>query len=271
MRRTTFVSALTLSLALAACQGAHGDEAGNSMVIVQVGGDKVTLADIQAEQPGATAVSVDPGLVSRIVDRKLLAQAAAKAKLDGAADYKSEVARAQEATRADAMVKQIAASAPALTAQEIDQFIAAHPEAFAARKFIVIDQIELRRPKTPIAPPSQGVTTLDEVQAKLDAAGLAYQRSVRVVDTASAAPEVVQKLVSMSANAVFELSAGEIIAQGQILQVRSAPLSGPLAKEIAGNFLKNQRTSAAVATKLAQLRKEAGDKIKYSNGFSPPT
>ncbi len=271
MRRMTFVSALALSLALAACQGAQGDEAANSKVVVQVGGEKVTLADIQAEQPGATATSADPTLISRIVDRKLLAQAAVTAKLDAAAGFKSDIARAQEAARADAMVKQIAASAVAPTAQEIDQFIAAHPEAFAARKFIVIDQIELRRPETPIAPPSQGVETLDEVQAKLDAAKLSYQRSVRVVDTASAAPAVVQKLLSMPTSAVFELSSGEIIAEGQILQVRSAPLSGPLAREIAGNFLKNQRTSAAVGARLAQLRKEAGDKIKYGNGFSPPT
>ena len=58
MRRMTFVSALALSLALAACQGAQGDEAANSKVVVQVGGEKVTLADIQAEQPGATPPTI---------------------------------------------------------------------------------------------------------------------------------------------------------------------------------------------------------------------
>ena len=272
MQRMHIIGVLALCLALAGCQGAQGDEAKGDVLVVQVGGDKVMLSDIQAEQPGATAQTADPGVIKRIVDRKLMAQAAAQAKLGDTAAVKAATARFNEGAAADAMVKKLTETVAAPSPQEIDQFIAAHPEAFAARKFLVIDQLELRRPDKTIPPPSaEGVKSLDEVQAKVEAAGLSYQRSVRVIDTASAAPAVIQRLSALPANAVFELGAGDIIAEGQILQVRSAPLTGALAREVAANFLKNQKISAAVTAKLAELRKTAGDKIKYSNGFSPPT
>lgn len=267
MHRTRLGLALAVTLALGACHKAVGDEPGD-VVIAKVGDDTLTLADVQAEQPGVAAGAVDPGLIRNLIDRKLLAQAAASEKLDDAA-AKRDTERATEIALANAKGRKIAAALPAPTDAEVDAFIAAHPEAFANRKFVVIEQIELARPPKPIAiSPSQGVASLDQVQAILDAAKLPYQRSVVVVDTANTPSAVAQKLLGLPLNALFELSSGQVIAQGEVLQVRSAPLSGPRAREIAGNFLKNQKVGAAVAKAGEDLRKAAGDKIKFENGYS---
>jgi hypothetical protein len=267
MHHTRLGLALALTLALCACHKAVGDEPGE-VVIAKVGSDTLTLADVQAEQPGVTAGAVDPALIGRLIDRKLLAQAAAAEKLDDTI-AKRDSARAAEIARANAKGHKIADALPPPTDAEADAFIAAHPEAFAERKFIVIEQIELARPPKPIAiSPSQGVGNLDQVQAILDTARLPYQRTVVVIDTANTPGGVAKRLLALPLNSLFELSAGEVIAQGQVLQVRSAPLSGPRAREIARNFLKNQKAIAAVAKAAADLRKSAGDKLKFENGYS---
>jgi peptidyl-prolyl cis-trans isomerase C len=267
MQRMNLALALSVSLALCACTKATGNESAE-VVIAKVGDDKITLADIQTEAPGVAAGSVDPGLVTRLVNRKLLAQAARDEKLDDAAAKRSG-ALATEIALANAKGKKIADAVTAPTAAEIDAFIAAQPQAFAARKFIVIEQIELARPTKPLAiAPSQGVTSLDQVQAVLDAAGVPYQRTVVVVDTANAPAAVNQRLLAMPANSLFELSTGAVIAEGQIVQVRSVPLSGPRAREIASNYLKNQKIGAAVLKATADLRKAKADKIKLENGYT---
>lgn len=267
MQRMNLALALSVSLALCACNKATGNESAE-VVIARVGDDKITLADVQAEQPGIAANAVDAGLVSRLINRKLLAQAAQSEKLDDAATKRS-VAISTEIALANAKGKKIADTVPAPTAAEIDAFIAAHPEAFAARRFIVIEQIELARPAEPLAiAPSQTVTSLDQVQSTLDTAGVPYQRTVIVVDTANTPAAVSQRLLAMQTNALFELSTGSVLAEGQIVEVRAVPLSGPRAREIAANFLKNQKIGAAVLKATGDLRKARGDKIKLENGYT---
>lgn len=272
MQRMQTIAALAGCLALAACQGAHGDESGDALLVAQVGSDKITLADVQVQQPGATAQTVDPAVIARIIDRKLLAQAADKAKLATSPASKAETDRAAEVLRANTMVKQVSTGLPAPTGQQIDGYIAAHPQVFADRRFLIVDQIELRRPSDPKAfSGAGGVHSMDELRTTLESAGIAYQRSVRVIDTALTPPPTVQQLLALPANIVFELSTGPVVTEGQIVQVRPAPFTGPIAREYAASMLKSQMVEAAVSAKLALLRKEAGDKIKYGNGFSPPT
>jgi hypothetical protein len=212
---------------------------------------------------------VDPALISRLLERKLLAQAAKAEKLDKEPAFAQATARTDEIARANAKAQKIAKTVPAPTDQDIDAFVAAHPEAFAERRFILIEQIELARPDKPLAiSPTQGVSSLDQMQAIVEAAKLPFQRTVVVVDTANTPTAVAKRLLGLPLNSLFELSTGTVLAEGQVLQVIRAPLSGPRAREIARNFLQNQRVGAAVAKAAADLRKAAGDKIKFENGYS---
>jgi hypothetical protein len=102
-----------------------------------------------------------------------------------------------------------------------------HPEVLRNRKFVVIEQIEAAKPPKGVdIAPSATVTTLDQVQAKLDAARLPYQRTVVVVDTANTPTRVAQQLLAMPLNSLFQLATGNVVAEGQVLQVRPAPLAG---------------------------------------------
>jgi peptidyl-prolyl cis-trans isomerase C len=262
------VLALAAGLALGGCGKKAGPEAGD-VLIAKVNGEPLTLADVQVVQPGVTSGTVNPVVLGQLLDRKLMAQAAKKEKLDEVPAVRREWDNALEIARANSRGRKIAESIPAPTDPEFDAFIAAHPESFANRKFLVIEQIEFASPPKAISvAPSATIKSLDQVQATLDAARLPYQRTIVVVDTANAPPAVAQKLLSMPLNSLFQMSIGEINAGAEVLQVRDVPLGGPRAREITRNFLKNRALAAAINKANTDLR--AGADIKFANGYAMP-
>ncbi len=269
MPASPVLAAILACLALASCQGAKPIE---SPPVVTVGDATVTLADVQAQQPGATAETADPIVISGIVDRLLLVQAADEAKLPTNALAEAQAARAAQVVRANAMAQRLAANVRPATAQEIDAYVAEHPEIFAERKFLVVDQIELQRPSDPnILARGGAIQSVDDMKAVLDAAGIASQRTVRVLDTAQISKAMIDRLLAVPPNAVFELGNGSLVTAGQIIQVRAAPLAGQAARDAAAAALKSRAADAAVEAGLVRMRKAAADKIKYAKGYSAPS
>lgn len=264
---TLRAAVFSLSLALVACgSGAASD---SSETLATVYGQPITLAELKAEAPGVETPEQRNLALSRMIDRKLLAKAAEDAKLDKDGLAKLEGARAVEVAMANARGRALTASRTAPSAAEVDSYIAAHPEAFANRRFLIVDQIELRGGDGVLAG-MPAAKTLDELQAQLDAAKAPYQRTIAVVDTASAAPQIIARLLAVPASGVFAMEAADAKVFGRVLEVRSQPFSGPFARQVAENLIKNQALRDAVVKDVAALRKAAAGKIEYSEGYAAP-
>ena len=258
MLRLLAVSGLALSLA--AC-GGSGGKGPDSAPVAKVYGQAITLADLKAEAPNAQTPEARAAVLSELINRKLFAQAATGKDADAA--------RATETALSNARGRMIVEALPAPTASEIDQFIATHPEAFAARKFLIIEQIEVRTPKGAPPPPASTAKTLDELQAQFDAAKVFYQRTLAVVDTASALPATIKGLLGVPPGMVFSMQNADARVIGRIVEVRDAPFSGPFARQVAENLVKAEKARAAIKAELEALRTKAGSKIEYMDGYRP--
>ena len=251
-----------LALSLSAC-GGSGDKGPDGAPVAKVYGQAITLADLKAEAPNAQTPEARAAVLSEMINRKLFAQAATGKSADAA--------RAAETALSNAKGREIVEALPQPTASEIDQFIAAHPEAFAARKFLIIEQIEVRTPKGAQSPPASTAKTLDELQTQFDAAKVFYQRTLAVVDTASALPATINGLLALPAGMIFSMQNADARVIGRIVEVRDAPFSGPFARQVAGNLVKAEKARAAIAAELEALRTKAGSKIEYMDGYRPPS
>jgi EpsD family peptidyl-prolyl cis-trans isomerase len=270
--RTHLAGAALWCLALGGCGAKSGD---TSSVVATVDGNPVTLNDLRLEEQGPPQVAsapanpaLDQAALRTIIDRRLMAAAAADQKLDKLPGYQPEATRAVEGVKAAALARKVMASAPDPTAEQVDKFIADHPRAFRDRKFLVIDQIQLQRPQVPLRA-GQAPHTLADFQTLLDAAKIPYQRRLDLVDSGAVDAKLVEGLLAVAPHAIFQVSMPNGLTINQIQEVRAAPLSGPAAVEVAKTYLRNQAAETAARDYLENLRKAAKNKIKYTAAYEP--
>jgi hypothetical protein len=263
--RKTIAAVVAACLIAGACGQHGGDEAGVRLAALD--GRPITAIDLAAERNGATPSPTEPSAADRaalqqMINRKLLAKDA-----DGI-DFKSDSAsaarrdRLMESAKASVIAAKLGAAAPAPSPDEIDAFIAAHPEAFKDRKFLILDQIQFKNPGSNLSlTAASAAKSMDLVQQTIVAAKIPFQRGLSIIDTTGAPPAVVKQLLALSPGEIYQILSGPNVVEGQIVQIRQIPLAGPAAAEIAGQMLRNERGQAIVQQRLAALRKAA--KIQY--------
>jgi EpsD family peptidyl-prolyl cis-trans isomerase len=207
--------------------------------------------------------------LERIVERKLMAQQAVKLGLDKAPDFDIRLQRARDSLLAAAAQKQRQAALAKPQRAAAEAYVRDHPTAFAGRKVMVIDQIRLPRPDKPL-PPVKDLKSLDELTATFDQAGIGYSRGLILFDSLTADPRIVERLSGLPAGAVFETDQDGLVLVNQIIQTRSLPLTGEGAVQAALEILSARQQQDDLAKQLADLRRDAGTKLVYSQGYAPP-
>lgn len=273
-RMRTLVVALAASgvlVGLTACDRkseAAGASQDTSEVVARFDGEPITLNDLQTEDPNAGSPSAYQVALANILDRKILARAAAAAAA-GDLELVYEQEKAGEIALANARGRQLVKGAAAPTAMDIDRYIREHPEAFSNRRFLIVDQIEVRGAKgqlegLPVA------NSLDVLAGQLDMAKIPYQRTVGVIDTANAQPSVVQRLMSTPSGSLFTIGDTQLTIVGQVTDVRTVPFTNAFARQVAANLIKSQGMREAVRKDLQTLRAEAVDDVEYLAGYARP-
>jgi hypothetical protein len=248
---------------------AAGATQDTSEVVARFDGEPITLNDLQTEDPNAGSPSAYQAALANILDRKLLARAAAAAATAGDLELAYEQEKAGEIALANARGRQLVKDAPSPSATDIDRFIREHPEAFSNRRFLIVDQIEVRGAKgqlegLPVA------NSLDVLAGQLDTAKIPYQRTLGVIDTANAQPNVVQRLTSTPSGSLFTIGDAQLTIVGQVSDVRTIPFTNAFARQVAANLIKSQGLREAVRKDLQTLRAEAVDEIEYVAGYARP-
>jgi EpsD family peptidyl-prolyl cis-trans isomerase len=263
-------------IALAACNRGGEGSAPTGQVIAKVGGEEITQRELTAELNGftsqdeATTKKAQQAALQAIVNRKLLAHAAEEAGVKKSADFQLMQHRADELMLAQAYEQQIASKLPKPSPQEVQQYIAQHPNTFAERKIFVLDQIKIpRNTDRKVLDRLKPLHSNDEVEQMLLSAGVDYAREPATLDARSAPPALTDQIVRLGSKEPFVLPSGDAITINQVTETRTAPFTGTAATALAQKALMSERVSKALKTRMDELKKAAGG-VEYQAGYAPP-
>jgi len=260
-----------VSVALVGC----GKKAPEGQVVANLNGQEITLQEVNAELQGANLPdSVDKKqamalLLQRVIDRKLIGAAAAEQGLDKSAEYLMQKRRADETLLAQLYARQQASTLPVPTAADVSKFMTEHPNMFAKRERLALEQIRFERPKdAAVLKALEPAHSLDEVGKILDAHSVKFQRGRSVLDTATIPDNVYKEIMALPPGEPFVVPGPTSATVSVVMGRAPVQVEDAQARTIAVNAWREQQFEKAMTEKLKSLRESA--KISYQDGFEPP-
>jgi EpsD family peptidyl-prolyl cis-trans isomerase len=260
-------------VALAAC----GQKTPSGQVVATVKGKEITSIQLRNEMNGFTAPTAEvrkaaeQQALNAIITRKVLAQAAEKAGVDKTPGFAQQQERMKELLLVQSWQAQIAKDIPPPSREEVDKFIADHPDLYSARKVFLVDQIRFPRPNDPAIVKAFGpLKTLNEVAAMLAAHSIPSRAGEDQIDSFALDPKVVAQLVKMPPDEVFIVPSGNLLVANHIKETRVVPVPNDQAVKHATAYLKSQRTQEALERQFGGILQAAKKDVVYSKAYQPP-
>lgn len=278
LRPIVVAAGICAAVSLSGCDRVKGLMGGGGepkgQVVATVNGEEVTALELRAELGGFS--SRDPAVVKaaqqqalqRIILRRLMAQEAKEQKLDKSPDFALQMKRGEETLLAQLYQRKLASSVTPPTRQEAEAYVAAHPDQFANRQVLVIDQVVAAPNQIP-ADRFRPLKTLDEVKALLAQEGVAYQTNASTMDTVQANPQLVEQIKKLPPGEVFVVPQGNALVFNQVNGTRSVPFQGEMAINYALQAIRNQKAQESVGKKISDMRKAAEKSIVYNSAYKP--
>jgi EpsD family peptidyl-prolyl cis-trans isomerase len=262
-------------IALSGCGMIGGDKAPEGQVVATVNGEEITITELNRELGGAS--SADPverkareqAALEAIITRKLVAQASKEQKLDKTPIFAQQELQAKEAMLVGAMQRKISSTVVAPTRAEAEKYVTDHPNMFANRRVMVVDQIVVGQFKPELMKEFEPLTTLEQIEAVLIRENLDFQRTTTVLDTLNAPEDLTKTLSNLPPNEVFIFPRGAAVFVNQIRENRVMPFVGERAVNYALAGLKSQRTQEALVKQLEAIRKSGEAEITYNDKYKP--
>lgn len=265
----------TLALGSALLLGGCGSAAPTGQVAATVDGDEVTLTELNTElgnvkvPENADKKLVQRQLLQRVVERKLLANAARKDGLDQTPEFIVRRQQLEDALLVQLLSQKVARGIKAPSPGDIDKFMTSNPSMFANRTVYAVDQIRFETPSRDEYMKQLAVAkTMPEVVAALDRLSIKYQRGNVQVDSAQVPPQLLAQIQKVPAGEPFVIPAGNMVTVSLITGTTAAPLAGEQVRPLATNAVKNMELTKALQARLKSEQAQA--KIEYQPGFSPP-
>ena len=270
MRRFGVVATVALGIALAGCSKKPTDQ-----VVAIVNDEEISLPELNAElaqaqvPPNVDKKVAQQQLLQRLVDRRLLAQAAKESGLDRDPTFIVEQRRVNESLLVEKLAKRTNDSIPVPTAAEVDKFMNSNPSLFAGRQIYGVDQIAFATPADPTRLSAlEPAKTQAEVIAVLQKLNIPFQRANRAVDSASVPPEQMQKILALPKGEPFVVPSNGQVTVNVITGAKAEPMPAADARAAAVRVLRAQSLSKLGEARLKEARGKA--KIEYQTGFAPP-
>jgi EpsD family peptidyl-prolyl cis-trans isomerase len=271
----THGAALMASIAIGGCGMIGGDKAPEGQVVATVNGEEITITELNRELAGASPANpeqrkaAEQAALESIITRKLVAQASKDQKLDKTPIFAQQELQAKEAMLVGAMQRKIASTVVAPTRAEAEKYVADHPNMFANRRVMVVDQIVVAQFKPELMKEFEPMTTLEQIEAVLVRENLDFQRTTTVLDTLNAPEDLTKTLATLPPNEVFIFPRGSAVFVNQIRENRVMPFVGDRAVNYAMAGLKSQRTQEALSKQLEAIRKGGEAEIVYNEKYKP--
>lgn len=268
-RKVSFAFAVA-AVALSGC----GKEATGQVAAV-VNGEEITLQEINAElgskpiPEGIDKKVIQQAALQRIVERRLLAQAARDDELDKTPDYLLRERQLRDALLVQLMGQRAERALKVPGQQEIDKFIADNPLMFANRTILTIDRIQFALPSSPDQIKAlENDHSMDAVAARLRQMGIEFRRDTPQIDAAVLGPQRMQQIRALPEGEPFVIPENGVVTVGVITGERAEPVSPANARPLAVEALRNKQLTATLQERLKQSR--AAAEIEYQPGFAPP-
>lgn len=269
MYRTASIAIALASLSLAGC----GKEATGQVAAV-VNGEEITLQEINAElgntpiPEGVDKKVIQQAALQKIVERRLLAQAAREDGLDKTPDYLLRERQLRDALLVQLMGQRAERAQKVPDQQEIDKFIGDNPLMFAERKILTIDRIQFALPeKVDQLKALENDHSMDAVAARLQQMGIQFRRDTPQVDAASLGQQRMAQIRALPAGEPFVVPENGVVTVGVIVGERPEPVSASEGRPLAVQALRKQKLNETVQQRLKQSR--AAAEIEYQTGFAP--
>jgi EpsD family peptidyl-prolyl cis-trans isomerase len=268
---------VTAALALSGCDRIKGLIGGKpkGQVVATVNGEEITALELRAELGGFG--SRDPTVMKaaqqqalqRIILRRLLADEARKQKLDKSAEFTVQMTRGEETLLAQLYQRKLASTLGTPTRAEAQAWVQSHPQQFAGRRVMFVDQVIAAPNKIP-PEQLQPLKSLEEVKSVLDEQGIVHQQNAMVIDTLTTNPAIVAQLDKLPPGEVFLVPQGGAVVFNQITSTKATPFTGEMATNYAMNVLRNQKAQENITKKIEAVRKAAEKDIVYNPAYKPP-
>lgn len=250
------------------------DREATGQVAAVVNGEEITLQEVNAElgaaeiPEGAEREKAQQAALQRIVDRRLLAQAARAEGLDQDPDYLLKQRQLEEALLVQLFSQKLDRSIAVPSEREVDAFIKENPGLFEGRMVYTIDRIQFPMPADrSVLRAFEDDHSMNAVAAKLQSLGIQFQRQPAQMDSARLGQERVNRILSLPKGEPFLLPEGGIITVAALTGQQPAPISGPDARPIAVQAMRNRSLSESIRQRLEAEKAKA--EIEYQSTLAP--
>ncbi len=264
------VVAVACALALSAC-----DKKPEGQIVAVVNGEEVSLSELNQEMRGANIPEgadrklIQRGMLQRVIDRRLLAQAAKEQGIDRDPEYIAMQRLASENLLIQMYSRKAASGIKVPDAAALDKFMAENPAMFAQRTQLQLDQIVFDMPKSPeVLKQFQQDKTLAAVAATATRLGLKVESGKGGLDTATVPPAVLKQIQALPPGEPFIVPNGKKVVVSVITGSRPVAVPPEQMRPVAVEAMRNQQFGKIGEQRLKEVRQRA--KIEYQPGYEPP-
>ena len=255
-------------IALSGCNKHKEDGASQTLAVVD--GKEITVhqlndelarLNVQPQQKDAATKQV----IKALVDKQLLVNEAYKEKLDRNPSVLQAIERAKSQIMAQAYLESKLSTVTKPDKSEIDNYYNQHPEFFAHRQLVSMNQLVLSTLdlSADLKTDLDTAKTISDVSQKLDNKGVRYQKGNVTRVLGELAPNVQEKIKGMTPGQFLAVNAG---AQTSIISVdgiKESPVKPEEAASAIENFLISKKRKDLGESEIENLRNAA--KIEYTN------
>lgn len=250
-------------------------EAPKSQVVAHVGDEVVTTQELDNEFRLAnipTEKRKDPAAIKQVlgelVTRKYLVRQALEAKLDREPTVLLDMLRARELVLANAVgSRDMTKKSSAITKSDIDSYIANNPLKFANRQIATVEEIVFPANATSqaLVDGTKDMKTLEEVDQKLTAMGIAHGRTMGALNSADVSPDLFNSIQAKQADDIFFIRSGPNAVFFKVKGIDSRPLEGEGAVNMARQFLRADLLKSEASMMAVSANLEAKYEGDYAN------
>lgn len=265
---------LTIGLLASAALLSACDNEPTGQVAAVVNGEEITLQEVNTELatvPAPEGVDEDrlrQGVLKRIIDRRLLAQAAREDGLDQTPEFLIRRRQLEDALLIQLLQQREQRAATVPSESAIDNYIDENPSMFANRTIYTLDRIQFPLPgDLSMLKQLEDDMTMDEVAASLNSMGIEFTRGPAQMDSARVGEERLRQIRAVPAGEPFVTPEGGNVTVAVITGSEPRPVSAQESRPIALEAMRRNNIQQTLEQRLEQRRAEA--EITYQDGFDP--
>ena len=272
MRKLGFVwtSCLIGSVMLAGCQ-----KEATGQVAAVINDEEVTLQEIntelgQAQIPeGVDKEQIQQAALQRIIERRLLAQAAREDGLDQTPEFLIRRRQLEDALLVQLLGERLRRTTAVPAAGAVDTYMSQNPAVFSGRSILNIDRIQFAMPTDTAKLRSlESDHSMDAVAASLQRMGIEFTRANAQMDSAALGQERMTRIRALPDGEPFVIPEGRVVTVAVVTGETPRPVASDQGRPVAVQMMRNQSLADAMRSRFES--EKAAAQIEYQTGFAPP-